>query len=647
MAYPGLRQRVTLLGATNNSLSVTGTDPNHQMLRVVQHPAWLAVAASIVFFARLGDAPLWDQDEPKNAQCACEMLARGDWILPTFNEATRYDKPALLYWLMMSAYQLLGVNEFAARCWSALLSVGTTLITLDLGRTLFGARVGRWSGWIMAGNLMFVMVGRAATPDAALIFCTTLAMSLFARGTWGARTTLAGANALADFVPRSRLGLVGVYAAMSVGALAKGPVAIVLPMAAIACYLFGCYLIAVRPTNEPSTKIALLGRLLSPRGWWAVAWKMRPGTALLVIAAIALPWYAAVAWRTDGDWLAGFLGQHNVRRFLNPLEGHRGSVFYYVPALWIGLFPWSIFLLPALLQVPARVRLRSEKRVGSSHGLISTRDFHGSRLPTPFSEPIPRVRRDPAWSAWLFLTCWAGVWIGFFTLSGTKLPSYVLPAYPALAVLIGAWADSWLSAPRQAPRWALVGAWLGLIVAGSALAATFLFAAERLVPGEQLIGLPGLVLVAAGVVGWRWSVRRPALAAWGLAAASIVFVSLMFSFSAVRVGRHQNGAPLARLARRSLSSAAELATFEFDLPSLVFYAGGRVPKLVQPPQVADLFARSPQACLVTSGEQFRRLGAVLPDDVVVLARQPRFLQGGEVLLLGRATETARQTPRNR
>lgn len=581
------------------------------MLRIVQHPAWLAAAASIVFFVRLGAAPLWDQDEPKNAQCACEMLARGDWILPTFNEATRYDKPALLYWLMMSAYQLFGVNEFSARCWSALLSVGTTLITFDLGRTLFGPRVGRWSGWIMAGNLMFVMVGRAATPDAALIFFTTLAMLLFARGTWGARTTLAGANALADFVPQARLGLAGVYAAMSFGALAKGPVAIVLPMATIGCYLIGCNLLAVRPTSEPSTKIALLGRLLSPRGWWAVAWKMRPGTALLVVVAIALPWYAAVAWQTDGDWLAGFLGQHNVRRFLNPLEGHHGSLVYYVPALWIGLFPWSIFLLPSLLQVPAR------------------------------------VRRDPAWTAWLFLACWASVWIVFFTLSGTKLPSYVAPAYPALAVLIGAWVDGWLSAPRQVPRWALVGAWLGLIIAGGALAATFFFAAKRLVPSEELIGLPGLVLVAAGIVGWRWSVQRPALAAGSLAAAALVFVVLLFSFSAVRVGRHQNGAPLARLARRGLSSADELATFEFDLPSLVFYAGGRVPKLVQPPQVADLFARSRQACLVTSGEQFSRLGAVLPNDVVVLARQRRFLQGGDVLLLGRATETARQTHQNR
>ena len=71
-----------------------------------------------------------------------EMLERGDWIVPVFNAELRAHKPVLLYWLMMSAYAVLGVNEFAARFWSAVLSVGTVVLTYHIGRYLFDA-IGR------------------------------------------------------------------------------------------------------------------------------------------------------------------------------------------------------------------------------------------------------------------------------------------------------------------------------------------------------------------------------------------------------------------------------------------------------------------------------------------------------------------------
>ena len=116
----------------------------------VRHQAVLLVVAALVFFVNLGKAQLWDDDEPKNAECAREMCERGDWITPTFNHGLRHDKPALVYWLMISAYKTFGVNEFSARFWSAALAVGTTLATYQLGRMLFGVRVGFWAGWIMA-----------------------------------------------------------------------------------------------------------------------------------------------------------------------------------------------------------------------------------------------------------------------------------------------------------------------------------------------------------------------------------------------------------------------------------------------------------------------------------------------------------------
>ena len=95
------------------------------MARLVRHQAWIILAAGVLFFTNLGGPRLWDDDETKNASCAREMLERGDWIVPSFNYEPRYDKPILLYWLMLGAYHAFGVNEFAARFPSALLALGT------------------------------------------------------------------------------------------------------------------------------------------------------------------------------------------------------------------------------------------------------------------------------------------------------------------------------------------------------------------------------------------------------------------------------------------------------------------------------------------------------------------------------------------
>ena len=93
-----------------------------------RHLCWLILLASVVFLTQLGEAKLWDRDEPRNARCAWEMLDRQDWVVPTFNDELRTHKPILLYWLTMSSYIVFGVNEFGARFASAFLAIGTVLL---------------------------------------------------------------------------------------------------------------------------------------------------------------------------------------------------------------------------------------------------------------------------------------------------------------------------------------------------------------------------------------------------------------------------------------------------------------------------------------------------------------------------------------
>ena len=135
-----------------------------------------------IFFTNLGTPRLWDRDEPRNAGCAAEMLARNDWVVPIFNSQLRPHKPALLYWLMMSAYSVFGVNEFSARFWSAVLAVGTCLATYMIGRRLFDSVIGFVGAIALATSMMFVVAARAATPDSVLVFCGTVSLMFFVLG---------------------------------------------------------------------------------------------------------------------------------------------------------------------------------------------------------------------------------------------------------------------------------------------------------------------------------------------------------------------------------------------------------------------------------------------------------------------------------
>jgi 4-amino-4-deoxy-L-arabinose transferase-like glycosyltransferase len=390
-----------------------------------------------------------------------------------------------------------------------------------------------------------------------------------------------------------------------VGVLAKGPVAVVLPTAVIGLYLLCVKQWGVMPHGPAVRGWMRFVRALSPLACREVAWLMRPFTALAVVAAIALPWYLAVGLRTDGDWLAGFLGNHNIGRFLKPMEGHRGPIIYYIPAVALGFFPWSVFLPLGLVH------------------------FAG------------RARRDPAWAAYVFVACWAGVYLGFFSLSRTKLPSYVLPAYPALALIVAAFVEQWVSEPAMVRRWLLRPALGAIALAGVGLLIGLPLAAAHFFPGDWALGLIGVVPLVGGVAALRLAARWPMRAALMVAVTAVAFVTALFGFGAVEVSRHQNSASLVEQTRRGGPAAVDLATFDFNAPSLVFYARQRVRSYFGAEDVRRFFDDSANPYLITRADELERLRDVLPRDVEVVARQPRFLRPGEVVLLGRAPRTAR------
>jgi 4-amino-4-deoxy-L-arabinose transferase-like glycosyltransferase len=565
----------------------------------------LTLAAALVFFTNLGGPQLWDDDEPRNAACAREMLARGDWVVPTFNQELRTQKPVLLYWLMMTSYSVFGVNEFAARLPSAILAVGATLVTFHLGRLLFNARAGLLGALMMATCLMFGVAGRAATPDSSLIFFTTLSLLAFV---W-AVSRRQGAfcshsprrTTYRDFLPVRWIDFVIVFAAMAVAELAKGPIGLALPLATI-----GLFLLLVHRSTGMAAESHISRLVGFVHRFAATTWALRPFTILLVVGAIAAPWYVLVDLRTGGAWTRGFFGYENLTRFQTAMEGHSGPVFYYIPAILVGFFPWSI-VLPASVWFCVRDAWR-----------------RGSQQP-----------------AHLLLVCWAGLWIGLFSIAGTKLPTYVLPAYPALALMSAAFVDRWLADPRCVPHWLMHSAWASLVAVGIGLGIALPLIAARFFPGDEWIGAVGLIPLVGGLAAMvLHHRRRPGPTIIAVCATAVLLSVVTFGGLTVRVSRHQNSASLISIARQLGAGNLRMATFAHPESSVVYYSGRRVERFEEPADAVRYLVEGRGDYVITNSEQWNELRRLLPADIGVVTRQPRFLKRGDVVLVGRMIETA-------
>jgi 4-amino-4-deoxy-L-arabinose transferase-like glycosyltransferase len=316
--------------------------------------AW-ALAIALPLLAALGGAPLFDVDEGAFAEATREMLAGGDFGHTTLNGAPRFDKPILVYWLQAASVSLFGLHPAALRLPSALCTWASALAVAAFAAPRWGRGTAAVAGTVLATALGPLLIGRAATADALLNLCLMLtALDLWRHFESGARAPLRRC---------------AVWVAL--GLLAKGPVALLIPVAALLLWALSY-----------RDAAALRRALADPVAW-----------ALLL--ALALPWYL-YAWQRHGmAFVEGFILRHNVQRFAAPLEGHAGGALYYLlvlPLLW---WPWS----PLWLRLAAQARAL-------------------------WAEALSR-----------YLLLWAGFVIGFFTLSGTKLPHYSLYAGPALVLL--------------------------------------------------------------------------------------------------------------------------------------------------------------------------------------------------------------------
>jgi 4-amino-4-deoxy-L-arabinose transferase-like glycosyltransferase len=535
------------------------------------HYALLGVVWALVCLPNLGGPSLWDIDEGNNTGCSLEMFCSGNWVLPTFNYQMRTDKPALLYWLQALAYQAFGVNEFAARLPSALAALLTILVTYELGRQTFGKRAGLLAGLILASAGLFCAAGHFANPDALLTAFTTLTLFLF----WH------------DYRRDGTGWLSAAGASAGVAVLAKGPVGLVLPAAVT--FLFFLWRGQLR---------RLLDRRLP--------------LAALCFLVVAAPWYAWVAVETKWVWVAEFWQRHHAERVATPLENHGGPVYYYALVLIAGLAPWSVFLGPALWHAWRRSRPAGAPLallVGWVVGYFSLFAWVRCLLPGCLLPLCPAAFfLGPAlWAAWRrpgparapaqetedggraavqLLVCWVAVYLVFFSQVQTKLPNYVLPLYPAAALLLAFFLDRWRRGLVTVAPWVMpvslaclallgVGVAVGLGVAGGALDLPGVPARHGLVrlPGlEAWAGLGAVLLAGAGVAGWCLRRGSPGGLVGAVAASAVLFAAVLGARAVEAVERYKAPRPLVRaLPADQTRREVRVGAYGYFQPSLVFY----------------------------------------------------------------------------
>jgi 4-amino-4-deoxy-L-arabinose transferase-like glycosyltransferase len=351
----------------------------------------------LCYFHNLGVLGLLGPDEPRYAWIARDMAKSGDMVTPRLYGEPWFEKPVLYYWAAAKTFNHFGVSEASARFPSAFSALLATLAMAWLAWKLYGAETARWLLLLLPTTVGMIGFSRAAATD--MLFSGTLTIAMvFA-------TVLLGIVPLASLSTHVQTGRF--YRSHRPGAL-------------ISLLLFGFFLGLAVLSKGPAALIlagsaVLLWATITAR--WHNAFRCLHPVAVASFCATALPWYILCS-RRNPDFLRVFIIEHNFKRFLTPEFQHIQPLWYYIPILLLAVFPWTILLISGIMKA-----IRTSRESLSTNGSV------------------------------LFFLCWALFTVFFFTISKSKLPGYILPALPAIMILIAHYVVQLLRENNSTTRW--------------------------------------------------------------------------------------------------------------------------------------------------------------------------------------------------
>jgi 4-amino-4-deoxy-L-arabinose transferase-like glycosyltransferase len=233
-----------------------------------------------------------------------------------------------------------------------------------------------------------------------------------------------------------------------------------------------------------------------------------------------------------------------------------------------------------------------------------------------------------------FVACWAGVWLTFFSFAGTKLPNYVLPMYPALALITARYLREWQVWEGRFGTTAFRHSCRAMAVAGILMMVAAPIAMSILLPGEEWLTVVGAVpLFGASLAYVAVNRGDRSRAIRIISTTAIVLALLVVGIAPTRIGPHQDSPKLAEAARRAAGTDhVEIGVIESFTPSLVFYAEHPVQRLRKPDEVVKFIESHPHGFVVARSDRLEALKLEVPN-LIEVSRHRRFLRRHDLVLL--------------
>ncbi|PKO48820.1 MAG: glycoside hydrolase [Betaproteobacteria bacterium HGW-Betaproteobacteria-4] len=337
--------------------------------RFLLSPFSLLLALFLAFVLNAYNLPLTDVDEGAFSEATREMMARGNLISPTLNDAPRHDKPILIYWAQAASVAVLGVSEIGFRLPSIVFALLWVFALFRFCVRHGNQMTAQIASLVMALTLVVGFIAKAAIADALLNLLIALAM-------FGIYDYFVASRDGKPAAKTRRL-LFGVYAALGLGFLAKGPVAVFFPL-----LISGLFFVSAGAWRD-----------------WLKAVFFWPGWLLFL--AIVVPWHVLVYLDQGDAFFRGFYLKHNINRYADTFEGHGGRWWYYFAVAPLILLPFTGWLLAIA------GKLAGALRQNDSGALLER-----------------------------FLIIWFVVVFAFFSFSGTQLPHYLLYGCTPVFILL-------------------------------------------------------------------------------------------------------------------------------------------------------------------------------------------------------------------
>lgn len=515
---------------------------------------WVVLASGALYLLGNSTNQLFDRDEPRYAQCSRQMLQSGDWVVPRLYDKIRAAKPPGIYWCQATFMEFMGDNALAARMPSVVGSLLTSVLLAIVVWREAGPRRAVWTVFIFATSALVIVTAKVCLTDSVLLLWTTIALICVyllwrGRGGWAAVVALAVSTAL--------------------GGMIKGPFVLgVLAATTVVLWLLtrldrwlqrrranmgerapdrrldaaGAEEAWPAPPHSPGNGAAVITatrarpRLRTPR--WTAAILLKSVVALGIVVAIVLPWVLLVSHREPGFLLAST--QDALQHLKEGSEGHSAPPGYHLAIIWATFLPWSV-LLPMAIGFGFKYR-------------------HS-----------PQVR--------FALAATLGTWV-FCEILQTKLPHYMLCAFPALAFLTADAVVRCLEGEQRdleskqmrigAVVWAVVLIGLGCLP-------WWLARHFQDLPWIAMSTLTAFGVLYGAIVCLFFFTRRPVAALVTMGTGAMIFAALLFGAIFPRTEPLRCSINVAQVLREhDVVHPGQVLMLDYKEPSLAFYQGGTI-----------------------------------------------------------------------